>query len=54
MTKKWFSRLSLAALVGAAVGTTSCSDDNKAPLVPPEEPNKADVTVLYYSNGGGD
>ena len=54
MTKKWFSRLSLAALIGAAVGTTSCSDDNKAPLVPPEEPNKTDVTVLYYSNGGGD
>ena len=49
MTKKWFSRLSLAAVVGAAVGTTSCSDDNKAPLVPPEEPNKADVTVLYES-----
>ena len=54
MTKKWFSRLPLIALIGAAVGTTSCSDDNNAPLEPPLEPNKADVTVLYYSNGGGD
>ena len=46
MTKKWFSRLPLIALIGAAVSTTSCSDDNKAPLEPPLEPNKADVTVL--------
>ena len=54
MTKKWFSRLPLIALIGAAISTTSCSSDDDKDSGEWITPNNADVTVLYYSNGGGD
>ena len=54
MTKKWFSRLPLIALIGAAISTTSCSSDDDKDSGGWITPNNADVTVLYYSNGGGD
>lgn len=55
MAKNWLSRLSLAAvIIGAAISTTSCSSDDDKDSGEWITPNNADVTVLYYSNGGGD
>ena len=52
--KQIFAIASLIALIGAAISTTSCSSDDDKDSGEWITPNNADVTVLYYSNGGGD